>query len=152
MYTYSLRQHVCLIMCFHYLPYASRWGVQTVGEQFISTKLIVSMIIMGYYWGYFMMTSNGNIFRVTGHLCGEFTGQRCHWWLCHFWKSLPNHLFMTKNIIYGNSCIILYILVPCHVVKSPNTFEYQASINEIYRHPVTRWVAIPWFKGSTPRW
>ena len=27
---------------------------------------------------YSMMTSsNGNIFRVTGHLCGEFTGPRC---------------------------------------------------------------------------
>ena len=26
-------------------------------------------------WVYFMMTSSkGNIFRVTGHLCGEFTG------------------------------------------------------------------------------
>ena len=23
-----------------------------------------------------MMSSNGNIFRVTGHLCGEFTGSR----------------------------------------------------------------------------
>ena len=23
-----------------------------------------------------MMSSNGNIFRVTGHLCGEFTGHR----------------------------------------------------------------------------
>ena len=30
---------------------------------------------------YFMMTSsNGNIFRVTGHLCGEFTGHR---WIPH---------------------------------------------------------------------
>ena len=30
---------------------------------------------------YFMMTSsNGNIFRVTGHLCGEFTGPR---WIPH---------------------------------------------------------------------
>ena len=29
----------------------------------------------GYMWLYFMMTSsNGNIFRVTGPLCGEFTG------------------------------------------------------------------------------
>ena len=28
-------------------------------------------------FSYFMMTSsNGNIFRVTGHLCGEFTGHR----------------------------------------------------------------------------
>ena len=24
-----------------------------------------------------MTSSNGNIFRVTGHLCGEFTGHRC---------------------------------------------------------------------------
>ena len=30
-----------------------------------------------YHWLYWMMTSsNGNIFRVTGHLCGEFTGHR----------------------------------------------------------------------------
>ena len=28
------------------------------------------------YAGSMMMSSNGNIFRVTGHLCGEFTGLR----------------------------------------------------------------------------
>ena len=34
--------------------------------------------IMINWWHDFMMTSsNGNIFRVTGPLCGEFTG---HWW------------------------------------------------------------------------
>ena len=27
-------------------------------------------------WQYMMTSSNGNIFRVTGHLCGEFTGPR----------------------------------------------------------------------------
>ena len=27
-----------------------------------------------------MTSSNGNLFRVTGHLCGEFTG---HWWIPH---------------------------------------------------------------------
>ena len=26
---------------------------------------------------YMMTSSNGNIFRVTGHFCGEFTGPRC---------------------------------------------------------------------------
>ena len=26
-----------------------------------------------------MTSSNGNIFRATGHLCGEFTGPRCQW-------------------------------------------------------------------------
>ena len=29
---------------------------------------------------YMMMSSNGNIFHVTGHLCGEFTGHR---WIPH---------------------------------------------------------------------
>ena len=29
---------------------------------------------------YMMTSSNGNIFRATGHLCGEFTGQR---WIPH---------------------------------------------------------------------
>ena len=29
---------------------------------------------------YMMTSSNGNIFRVTGHLCGEFTGPR---WILH---------------------------------------------------------------------
>ena len=43
-----------------------------------------------------MKSSNENIFRVTGHLCGEFTG---HWWiprtiasdveLCCFLRSAP---------------------------------------------------------------
>ena len=27
-----------------------------------------------------MTSSNGNIFRITGHLCGKFTG---HWWIPH---------------------------------------------------------------------
>ena len=30
------------------------------------------------FFGDMMTSSNGNIFRVTGHLCGEFTG---HWWI-----------------------------------------------------------------------
>ena len=36
---------------------------------------------MADMWKFFMMTSsNGNIFRVTGHLCAEFTGPR---WIPH---------------------------------------------------------------------
>ena len=27
------------------------------------------------FWPHMMTSSNGNIFRVTGHLCGEFTGE-----------------------------------------------------------------------------
>ena len=33
------------------------------------------MMLSAFSYSYYMMTSsNGNIFRVTGHLCGEFTG------------------------------------------------------------------------------
>ena len=41
--------------------------------------LFIEICIMWCTWksGHVMMTSsNGNIFRVTGHLCGEFTGPR----------------------------------------------------------------------------
>ena len=31
-----------------------------------------------YLHDHMMTSSNGSIFRVTGHLCGEFTG---HWWI-----------------------------------------------------------------------
>ena len=43
---------------------------------FCSYKLLVrDFLYIGYFYEVFMMTSsNGNIFRVTGHLCGEFTG------------------------------------------------------------------------------
>ena len=49
------------------------------------------------HWNSFMMTSsNGNIFRITGPLCGKFTG---HWWIpftkasdmelwCFLWSAL----------------------------------------------------------------
>ena len=45
------------------------------------------------FWLHMMTSSNGNIFRVTGHLCGEFTGPR---WIPHtkasdaeLWCMLP---------------------------------------------------------------
>ena len=49
-----------------------------------NTRMINMSIVSGittYFLSYTMMTSsNGNIFRVTGHLCGEFTGLR---WIPH---------------------------------------------------------------------
>ena len=54
----------------------------------ISTcHVLISICFMWYHnvhgppvWNYMMTWSNGNIFRVTGHLCGEFTGPR---WIPH---------------------------------------------------------------------
>ena len=43
------------------------------------------------YWYWLMMTSsNENIFRVTGHLCGEFTGHR---WIPHTKASDAENVF-----------------------------------------------------------
>ena len=45
-----------------------RW-VSFLYHKWIWTNLIIFCVCM-------MTSSNGNIFRVTGHLCGEFTGPR----------------------------------------------------------------------------
>ena len=40
---------------------------------------IMNITVVDINWKYadaLMTSSNGNIFRVTGHLCGEFTGHR----------------------------------------------------------------------------
>ena len=52
-----------------------------------NTEVTIKIYITGLVWGYrplvalikglcIMTSSNGNIFRVTGHLCGKFTGSR----------------------------------------------------------------------------
>ena len=47
----------------------------------LRNALVTRITIMEIRKRLFMMTSwNGNIFRVTGHLCGEFTGPR---WIPH---------------------------------------------------------------------
>ena len=38
----------------------------------------------------FIPTSNGNIFRVTGHLCGELTGDKGQWSFDVFFNLRPN--------------------------------------------------------------
>ena len=49
---------------------------------------------------YLMTSSNGNIFRVTGHLWWEFTGDRWippHWWFETPSRSLWRHLCLPEN-------------------------------------------------------
>ena len=59
----------------HKRCYLTKWSVSTLGLFYV---LLVSD--HGRYIGVMMTSSNGNIFRVTGHLCGEFTGLR---WIPH---------------------------------------------------------------------
>ena len=40
------------------------------------------------------MSSNGNIFRVTGHLCGQFTGDR---WIPQVTGEFPAHRPVMRN-------------------------------------------------------
>ena len=50
-------------------------------EVYCSHEQCIQYFILRLTYACFMMTSsNGNIFRVTGHLCGEFTGPR---WIPH---------------------------------------------------------------------
>ena len=58
-----------------------RYCSKTVNPQIAKKSMGYRPPIILLDYCYFMMTSsNGNIFRVTGHLCGEFTGPR---WFPH---------------------------------------------------------------------
>ena len=48
---------------------------------------------------YMMTSSNGNIFRVSGHLCGEFTGP---WWIPHTKSSSVNIVNWTTTTYNDN--------------------------------------------------
>ena len=50
-----------------------------------------------------MTSSNGNIFRVTGHLCGEFTGLRKMWLLLHWC------VFLTQWVI-ASACFCQWFM------------------------------------------
>ena len=49
--------------------FAGRWLDWLVAGFSSQSGAMLEMLLM-------MTSSNGNIFRVTGHLCGEFTGHR----------------------------------------------------------------------------
>ena len=101
-----------------------------------------------------MASSNGNIFRVTVHLCGEFTGHRWIprtkasdgelWWffMCARIKSWVNNgeagdlrhhrtlwrhcNIVTKTIVvYGKPNIILYLLIQQHL---PDTCKFTRNL------------------------
>ena len=76
-YTCVLNQYWKHIMYRHYIYFISVKLIVSIIHA-ISTRLILMThicIIIGSDNG-MMTSSNGNILRVTGHLCGEFTGPR----------------------------------------------------------------------------
>ena len=74
-----------------------------------------------------MTSSNGNIFRVTGHLCGEFTGLR---WIPH-----------TKASDADLWCFLIIRYCPCanehdDVIKWKHFPRYWPFVRGIHRSPV----------------
>ena len=96
-----------------------------------STRVVLQHVsgLCVLYSSNMMMSSNGNIFRVTGHLCGEFTGPR---WIPHikasdaelwcffylrlnkrlskqswgwWFETLPAHYDVTVMLSIANNCV-----------------------------------------------
>ena len=58
--------------------YSSSRSLVITSRRFATNRLRALVSVRLVYFSPLMMTSwNGNIFRVTGHLCGEFTSHRC---------------------------------------------------------------------------
>ena len=70
-----------------FLREINRWPVNSphkrpVKQKMIPFDIVIRMIQVFDYlkWNTMITSSNGNIFRVTGHLCGEFTGHHKGQW------------------------------------------------------------------------
>ena len=63
------------------VPTLVRWSpyIELVPKWFIK-QMNMTLWNLRLRWVFVMMSSNANVFRVTGHLCGEFTG---HQWIPH---------------------------------------------------------------------
>ena len=64
--------------------------------------------------GIMMTSSNGNIFRVTGHLCGEFTGPRdaelwCFLWSASIYCGINSQV---SGEVGRHKCVVLVIYRP----------------------------------------
>ena len=70
---------VCII-CFHSYPAKVFCGNIILFDMFSICCTVNNTGLKPTWYAYMMTSSNGNIFRVTGHLCGEFTGPR---WIPH---------------------------------------------------------------------
>ena len=84
--------------------------------------------------GFCMMTSsNGNIFRVTGHLCGEFTGHKGQWrgalmfsLICVWINGWVNNREAGDFRRYHAHCDVQLTNAQCHMVPI-STLWYRAS-------------------------
>ena len=120
---------------------------------------------------YHMMTSsNGNIFRVTGHLCGEFTGPR---WIPHTKASDAELWCFLWSAPWINSCVnnreagdlrrqrthydVIVMMQAqtrfCRLIHSPSPVTIGLSVGyETLHHPLLyriAWCRIAWWVHVT---
>ena len=89
---WSLLTHICVTRSQHKIK------IRELRDTIMSS-LGATDVVRWHYVSFMMTSSNGNIFRVTGPLCGEFTGQRWiplteasdaeHW--CFLWSGWSNN-------------------------------------------------------------
>ena len=120
-----------------------------------------------------MTSPNGNSFRVTGHLCGEFTGPR---WIpaqrpvtrgfdvffdlgpdkrlskqsWGWWFETPSHsLWRHRNEYYDCFRLLLAVSTVIHFRKAYHTVEDSIFLDKLY-HCGIRGIALQWFKSYLP--
>ena len=140
--SYLISNKVYVHIIFNILQYSANFNMSHMSiRQMIQQTINVRQIIMCItpfrnrnvrHYVHMMTSSNGNIFRVTGHLCGEFTGptqrpvtrsfgvffdlrlnkrlskQSWSWWFEKLWLPLWRHRneferVQTTCIAYGNT-------------------------------------------------
>ena len=95
--------NACPIVIEHPLKLGHRWAIT----------------LHSFMWA-MMTSSNGNIFRVTGHLCGEFTVPRLSKYSWSWWfETLSRPLWRHRYGNYISVCQLNPILSdPCHLARS----------------------------------
>ena len=72
-----VRKYCCFVIYSHYCTYYFHLNSYLHGRQVGNTNTVIALLRDSYRLsGHMMTSSNGNIFRITSRLCGEFTGRR----------------------------------------------------------------------------
>ena len=96
----------------HYLELTIQHNMVWLGGLNISMCFIIYINAQGM-----MTSSNGNNFRVTGHVCGEFTGHRSSGW----WFQTPSAPIMTSLywVSWSMCCISsMFSTLPCILIQA----------------------------------
>ena len=117
-----------------------------------------------WIWIWMITSSNGNIFRVTGPLCGEFTGQ---WWIpltkasdaelwCFLWSVAEQSVEQTIEtpVIWDAIALIMMSLQVAYCSRSTVNIHYIHQWSYAY-HSQMKYPALDYyirFKHNIKRW